>query len=153
MFPTIRAQQIALPAKKQPIKAEDSDSHSDSLIPAMTHFSLKVTPALPLISWSEPHSRIPSGKEASKCYLLRKEPDIWGCSTCGGLNKNGPIGSRVSGTTGMCGLVGGSVSLGVGFEVSETQTSSLLSPAIQMLNLSSVSNATPICMPPCFQPW
>ena len=62
-------QQIALPAREETIKAEDSDSHSDSLIPAMKHFRLKVTRALLLLLWSEPHSRIPSGKEASKCSL------------------------------------------------------------------------------------
>jgi hypothetical protein len=52
---------------------------------------------------------------------------------CGGLNENGPhrfvslnawslVGGTVLGRTGWCGLVGESVSLGMGFEVSKVHT-------------------------------
>lgn len=42
-------------------------------------------------------------------------------SLCGGLNENGSCRLIRSVTIGWCGLIGGSVTLGMGFEVSEAQ--------------------------------
>ena len=53
---------------------------------------------------------------------------------CGGLKENGTHRPIESGTIRRCGLVGGSVSLGVGFEVSDNQAAPSDLPADQEQN-------------------
>jgi hypothetical protein len=68
------------------------------------------------------------------------------------LNENGPHMPIGNGTTGRCGLAGGSVSLGVDFEVSDAQAR----PGVSLLLLSSdldvkLSASSPApCLPTCY---
>ena len=79
----------------------------------------------------------------------------WGIQFSGGLNKNGPHRPIGSGTIGRCGLAGGSVSLGVGFEVLEIQvrpSGSLALPVgyqSRCRTLSYLSSTLSALMLPC----
>jgi hypothetical protein len=82
-----------------------------------------------------------------------------------GLKENGSYRSVGSGTFrswalvgwSRCGLVGGSVSLEVDFEVSEAQVRSNVTLSsrclpIQMYNSYLLSSTVSACVPPCFLP-
>jgi len=70
---------------------------------------------------------------------------------CGGLNENG-LHRLMERSISSCGLVGGSVSLGVGFEVSEAHVSLSLLAAFGCKTLSYLSGTTSACKLPCFPP-
>jgi hypothetical protein len=74
-----------------------------------------------------------------------------GLCVCGGLNENGSHRLIESGTISRCGLVGGSVSLEVGFEVSNAQARHsvslflLLANSDVELSATSATSSLPAC--------